>query len=288
MNRRGFTLIELLVVISIIGLISSVALANLQDVKEKAKEAAGKQFQATVNHALGADLIAGWEFNGVVATPATPESIVTDLQGPNVDESNPAVENVYYEDDGASGVAGVFDGQTSYVAGLNFPDVGADSDITVTAWVNPTSVVNENTIFFQGNNNGTCSSFQVGIKGGKGFVNGTTETTSYAIVNNAWQNLTYVYHKNSGSGASVDTYINGVKISTTPGIQTSSCATGQWSLGAKLSYNSSNVITNTSNQFSGKIDNVFIYGAALTASEIGKIYALGPHEKIQLAKLYTR
>lgn len=39
MKKRGFTLIELLVVISIIGLMSSVVLANLNSVRAKARDA---------------------------------------------------------------------------------------------------------------------------------------------------------------------------------------------------------------------------------------------------------
>ena len=40
MNKKGFTLVELLVVIAIIGILSSVAVVNLNSARDKAKEAA--------------------------------------------------------------------------------------------------------------------------------------------------------------------------------------------------------------------------------------------------------
>ena len=39
-NKKGFTLVELLVVIAIIGILSSVAVVNLNSARDKAKEAA--------------------------------------------------------------------------------------------------------------------------------------------------------------------------------------------------------------------------------------------------------
>jgi len=42
-NKRGFTLVELLVVIAIIGILSSVAIVNLNSAREKARTAALEQ-----------------------------------------------------------------------------------------------------------------------------------------------------------------------------------------------------------------------------------------------------
>ena len=42
MNKKGFTLVELLVVIAIIGILSSVAVVNLNSARDKAKMSAVK------------------------------------------------------------------------------------------------------------------------------------------------------------------------------------------------------------------------------------------------------
>jgi prepilin-type N-terminal cleavage/methylation domain-containing protein len=51
-NNKGFTLIELLVVISIIGLLSSIVLASLNDARKKGKDAAIKQTMRQFQNAL--------------------------------------------------------------------------------------------------------------------------------------------------------------------------------------------------------------------------------------------
>ncbi len=62
-NNKGFTLIELLVVVAIIGILSSVVLASLNSARDKARLAAGKQFDANVLHSIGDQLVAEWKFD---------------------------------------------------------------------------------------------------------------------------------------------------------------------------------------------------------------------------------
>ena len=62
-KKRGFTLVELLVVIAIISLLSSIVLASLSSVREKARLAAAKQFEASLFHATGASQSILWKFD---------------------------------------------------------------------------------------------------------------------------------------------------------------------------------------------------------------------------------
>ncbi|MCX6759921.1 MAG: prepilin-type N-terminal cleavage/methylation domain-containing protein [Candidatus Nealsonbacteria bacterium] len=62
--KKGFTLIELLAVISIIGLLASIVLVSLNGAKESARMAALKEFSASIYHALGANIIGYWKFDG--------------------------------------------------------------------------------------------------------------------------------------------------------------------------------------------------------------------------------
>ena len=63
---RAFTLIELLVVISIISLLSGVVLASLNAAREKARIAAGTQFEGSLYRAVGGSAVAGGEEGAMV------------------------------------------------------------------------------------------------------------------------------------------------------------------------------------------------------------------------------
>lgn len=51
-NKKAFTLVELLVVIAIIGILSSVAVVQLNEARFKARQAALEQTMATVRSAI--------------------------------------------------------------------------------------------------------------------------------------------------------------------------------------------------------------------------------------------
>ena len=48
MNKKGFTLVELLVTIAIIGILSSVAVVNLNSARKKAQQAAAQKIMSTI------------------------------------------------------------------------------------------------------------------------------------------------------------------------------------------------------------------------------------------------
>jgi prepilin-type N-terminal cleavage/methylation domain-containing protein len=122
--RRAFTLVELLVVISIIGLLSTIAIVSLNGSRDKARIASGKSFEQSINQKLGDRLEGEWFLDSVTG------GVATDTSGNG--RTGTAVN--------ATLVPGVFGNAYSFSA-TGYVDVGPISinpDITVSAWIYPT------------------------------------------------------------------------------------------------------------------------------------------------------
>lgn len=62
-NKKGFTLVELLVVIAIIGILSTVAVVNLNSARDKAKAASGLAYGSSLTPTF---ILCGDETNGLI------------------------------------------------------------------------------------------------------------------------------------------------------------------------------------------------------------------------------
>ncbi len=60
--RRAFTLVELLVVISIIGLLSTIAIVSMSGSRDKARIASAISFERSLHDSLGSSLVAQYDF----------------------------------------------------------------------------------------------------------------------------------------------------------------------------------------------------------------------------------
>lgn len=69
-NGAGFTLVEVLVVVAVIGFIMSIVLVYLRGTTEEARVAGGKQFGASVEHALGSFTVGMWRLEEGVGDSA--------------------------------------------------------------------------------------------------------------------------------------------------------------------------------------------------------------------------
>jgi len=124
MKRTAFTLIELLVVISIIGLLSTIAIVSLNGSRDKARIASGKSFEQSLNQKLGDRLEGEWLFDSVTG------GVAADTSGNG--RTGTAVN--------ATLVSGMYGNAYSFNA-TGYVDVGPISispDITVSAWIYPT------------------------------------------------------------------------------------------------------------------------------------------------------
>jgi prepilin-type N-terminal cleavage/methylation domain-containing protein len=124
--RTAFTLIELLVVISIIGLLSTIAVVSLNSSRDKARIAAGQSFEQSLNQKLGDRLEGEWLFDGV-SGGTTPDASGNGHTG--------TVTN--------AALVGGFVGNALSFNGSSWVDVGPidiSNSITVSAWIKPTVV----------------------------------------------------------------------------------------------------------------------------------------------------
>jgi len=68
--KKAFTLIELITVISIIGLLSAIAVSSMKSSNDKAKLAASQSFEASIGRVVGDQIIGEWLFDEGSGTTA--------------------------------------------------------------------------------------------------------------------------------------------------------------------------------------------------------------------------
>jgi prepilin-type N-terminal cleavage/methylation domain-containing protein len=281
-ESHGFTLIELLVVISIISLLSSVVLANLSSAREKARMAVLKQFDVGLKHTIGDQLVGEWLFNeggGATVKDTSGFNNTGTLMGsslPTWDTDNPYGNgySLHFDGDVSESFVRISDSNS-------FPT----GKFTVSFWVK-----------FEGNNNGWNGIVDKGrnywgddwyFLTANSVANGGSCPTTSGVMFNAgpgtWQNQISVcwsddskWHNIAGvfDGTTEYLYIDGV-------MKISKLTTGYTGPRHNLFIGSSSEV---GSYFSGKIDDVRIYGRDLLSFEIQKQYAesVSSHQDLAL------
>jgi prepilin-type N-terminal cleavage/methylation domain-containing protein len=293
---RGFTLIELLVVISIVGMLSSITLASVQAARDKGRIAAGLRFASYNYHVIGIDTIAHWNFENTDAcnTIMTTILCVADGMGGKTvlktfANSTPAnvtasTIGVYFSSNTPTGKgkSGVIDTSHYFANTDNYISqqkmiVNSNlkpKDFTVSVWVYFTSANPEGPIvyisrlaspdggasydyeqvfnLYVGANQYTCYSD----------VFGGSSVSFGPVVKNSWQNITCSFNSTTGTIAG---FVDGKKVSSITATYNSNFYSNN------LPINSVGIGTSNEDQpnppaptnFTGFIDDVIIYGAAL-------------------------
>lgn len=261
---RGFTLIELLVVISIISLLASVVLASLNSARDKGRLAAGKQFEANVFHAEGDQAVGIWDMSDCSGTTAS------DRSGNNNNAALTGSPSWSSDTPSGSRCSLSLNGSTMYgkIASLGQQPTG-NSAITVAAWVKSTSISgSDRVIACAGVDTGGPTAFGIAIDNVTGRYkaafssnNGRVDGVSSAAIGK-WQYIVGVYDTTSSK-----IFVDGA-LENSASYTAGNLTAGQGSIGVWCNYT-------TGNNWNGLIDNVRIFSKALTASEIGKLYAEG-------------
>ena len=254
MKTKSFTLIELLVVIVIIGILAGVIIVSTSSSISKASIAKVKVFENSVQNELGANMVSRWKLDEI-SGGVTPDAWGNN---PGTIYGDPTVKD---DVDCVSGKCMEFDGVDDYIDCGNNNSLNIKDNLTLSAWFFVKDFIDYSGIISTGSG-AIGQSFSLHIRTEDKITFSRSDgvfwtVNSFFLLPNKWYHVAGV-----DDGNKILIYIDGYKNSYTN------------FLGDGISMNYFH-IGNYSSFFKGLLDDVRIYNAALTTSQIKQEYIAG-------------
>ncbi|MGI6341018.1 MAG: LamG-like jellyroll fold domain-containing protein [Minisyncoccales bacterium] len=256
-KQKSFTLIELLVVIVIIGILAGVIMISTSSSIDKANFAKAQAFSSTVQNELLSNLVSEWTFD-----EPQEGNITNDSWGNN----HGTVVGATQVADCVFGKCYSFDGIDDYIDFGNNNTLNIVKNITVSLWVNSSKPGHNPYLISK--RNGTTQGFNIFLTNQKNVTivdgAGTTINSDLSVEYNKWKNI--VFYINSDATkyrACVDgVFGNEKSITAFSGNDTNL-------------YVGFRVNGSASHYLDGSLDDIRIYNAALSSSQIKQNYIAG-------------
>ena len=266
MNNRSFTLIELLVVIVIIGILAGVIMISTSSSINKANIAKVKIFEESIANDLAANMVSRWKLDEVsgITTPDIWGANTGTLVGVDgLPQLRPSSECI-------SGGCFKFDGTDDYINCGSNESLDITNKVTVSAWVKYTAYGNTHDSWIALKKASSWDENGYGLFFGYGndlyFNMGSSSPVSYIryyVSDSTTRGWMFIVGAYDGSEARL--YFNGIEVGHQTPAHTLISNTQPLLIGGK----------NAIYPFNGEIDDVRIYDAALSHSQIKQNYIAG-------------
>ncbi len=277
-KRKSFTLIELLVVIVIIGILAGVIMISTSSSIAKANFAKAQTFSNTVQEELLLNLVSEWLFDEDVS----PYTTTKDAWG----SSNGTVSGAAYKSKGSgecvSGGCYSFNGTSDYINFGNSTNLQWEGSLTYATWIKAISIASSAYFLCDYQTRGaflyTNVDGRVGMDGrGKiGSIYYQSGVSITSINDHLWHYVVGIWDGTSGIN-NLKIYVDGKKENANNAPDEASTINSTDFIIGKFS---------SGYYFNGLMDDVKIYNAALSSSQIKQNYIAGLNSMLSNGTIY--